>query len=224
MTAYGWFLSITLIGPVAAAIVPAWRRYLPRARGVAFVWLFVSTPWLLLDSWQHTVGFWHYDSRYVSGLMILNLPLDEALFFYAVPLACLLLWHIVRPIKILTQLGWATILGQVVLALAMVAWAWPLPIRSGIDLLLFMTTLIFVLLSRQVTTHFLSWTVVVMGCFLLTNTYLTALPIVIYNDSLMVPWRLGTIPVSDIHYNFAFLWSALIVYLSSTRIPQDQLW
>lgn len=46
-----------------------------------------------------------------------------------------------------------------------------------------------------------------LGCMLVFNTYLTALPIVRYNSERIIGWRLGTIPLED----FAYLVVALVL-------------
>lgn len=46
-----------------------------------------------------------------------------------------------------------------------------------------------------------------VGCMLLFNSYLTALPIVRYNSERILGWRLGTIPLED----FAYLAVALVL-------------
>ena len=48
---------------------------------------------------------------------------------------------------------------------------------------------------------------VLLGCMLVFNTYLTALPIVRYNSERILGLRLGTIPLED----FAYLAVALVL-------------
>jgi lycopene cyclase domain-containing protein len=234
MTAYGWFLLIAAAGPLIVWARPQWRHHAPIARGIIFVWMFVSVPWLLLDAGQHEAHFWQYSPSFVSSLHVLNLPLEEGLFFFVIPLACLIFWSLIvrhRSLPLLIWLGKATIALLVLLGCGMaVFYHGAIPVRSMIDLLLVVivgVSMWGVTRSQHHTEAILSWTGVVMGLFLLGNLYLTALPIVIYNDALMVPWRFGTIPLSDMHYNFAFLWMTLVVYLLATRpragsMPQNQ--
>lgn len=215
MTAYGWFLLVTIVGPILVLVVPQWRPYFPNLRGLVFVWLFVSTSWLILDAWQHAAGFWGYNPQYVSQIQVLNLPLEEALFFYLIPLATLVLWHAIPVSRTAVLLGKGVVIGQILLALLMLFAPWPLPLRSAIDLVLCLVALGLIIRLDLLQRPVLAWTAVTAGCFLVANTYLTALPIVLYNADHMVPWRLGTIPVSDIHYNLAFLWLVLAVYLKT---------
>ncbi len=42
-------------------------------------------------------GVWHYDARYLSGLVLpLSLPLEEALFFLVIPVCAILTFETVR--------------------------------------------------------------------------------------------------------------------------------
>lgn len=49
--------------------------------------------------------------------------------------------------------------------------------------------------------------ILLLGCMLIFNTYLTALPIVSYNSERILGLRLGTIPLED----FAYLAAALVL-------------
>ncbi len=61
-----------------------------------------------------------------------------------------------------------------------------------------------VVLSRRAQ---LASSILLLGCMLIFNTYLTALPIVRYNSERILGLRLGTIPVED----FAYLAVALVL-------------
>lgn len=229
MTAYGWFLGLISAGPVLTLVVPAWRRYFPDVRGLVFVWLFVSTPWLLLDVWQHAAGFWHYNPQFVSTLLVINVPLEEGLFFYLVPLACLTVWQMVcrHRLMVLAWPGYLVVMSLFLLGFVMIGiYGIFMPFRSLIDLVAMVVAyglLWFFMRHHGGRGMILSWTAVVGVLFMISNTVLTALPIVEYNDTVMVPWRIGTIPVSDVYYNFGFLWLVLLVYLGTQRITLNQL-
>ncbi len=50
----------------------------------------VFIPW---DMAKTHLGVWGFNSRYVSGIYLGNLPLEEWLFFIAIPYACLFTYH-----------------------------------------------------------------------------------------------------------------------------------
>ncbi len=52
--------------------------------------------WDILAVWR---GHWYFDPRYVYGLSIINLPVEEWLFFLAIPFCCIFTWEAILLIK-----------------------------------------------------------------------------------------------------------------------------
>lgn len=42
-------------------------------------------------------GWWRFNDAYIIGLRIFNVPIEEILFLYLIPLATLFIWLLVRP-------------------------------------------------------------------------------------------------------------------------------
>ena len=53
-----------------------------------------AIPFLLWDALV-TGAHWHFNPLYVSGIKIINLPVEEILFFITVPFACLFTWEMI---------------------------------------------------------------------------------------------------------------------------------
>ncbi len=53
-----------------------------------------AIPFLLWDALV-TGAHWHFNPLYVSGIKIINLPIEEILFFITVPFACLFTWEMI---------------------------------------------------------------------------------------------------------------------------------
>ncbi len=63
-----------------------WRSFLPALTGVA---LFFCCWDSLFVYW----GVWGFNERYISGIKIFNLPIEEILFFFCIPYACIFSYH-----------------------------------------------------------------------------------------------------------------------------------
>jgi len=69
---------------------------LHRRRGVALLATgIVAVPFLVWDVVVTDAGHWSFSSKYILGPKLLNLPIEEVLFFLVVPLAAILVWDTV---------------------------------------------------------------------------------------------------------------------------------
>ena len=58
-----------------------WKSYLP----ALFISAFLFIAWDILYTY---LGVWSFNPNYLSGLYLLNLPMEECLFFICIPYAC----------------------------------------------------------------------------------------------------------------------------------------
>jgi lycopene cyclase domain-containing protein len=61
--------------------------------------LISSIPFLIWDYFATQRGHWSFNTDYNTGIYILNLPIEEVLFFVAIPLACLYVWQSLKMFK-----------------------------------------------------------------------------------------------------------------------------
>lgn len=54
----------------------------------------VSIPWLIWDVFATFRGHWSFNSDYILGPKIINLPFEEVLFFWVIPFCCLFVWEL----------------------------------------------------------------------------------------------------------------------------------
>ncbi|MCB2203656.1 lycopene cyclase domain-containing protein [bacterium] len=57
--------------------------------------LIVAVPFVVWDVFATAAGHWSFSSRFTTGLTLVNLPIEEVLFFIVVPLASILVWDTV---------------------------------------------------------------------------------------------------------------------------------
>lgn len=59
----------------------------------------VSIPYIVWDIWATKAGHWSFNSNYVSGLEIINLPVEEVLFFFVIPFCCVFSWNAFKTLE-----------------------------------------------------------------------------------------------------------------------------
>jgi len=63
----------------------------------AFIAIIVSAiPFVIWDEVFTYMGLWGFNERYIIGIRIGSLPIEEIMFFICVPYACLFTYHAVR--------------------------------------------------------------------------------------------------------------------------------
>jgi lycopene cyclase domain-containing protein len=195
-----------------------WPSVLPGILVMAFVFI----PW---DIYFTAEGFWGFNPKYLTGVQWLGLPMEEWLFFFCIPYACLFTHHVLSSLVSWWPLNKKTTDWiYVLVASALIIGLW-----YGIDQWYTATAFIYALLVLGLTQNtapkllpsfFMSYLIILIP-FFIVNGVLTGSglpePIVWYNDSENFAVRLGTIPVEDTVYNLGML---LTVALTATYIQQ----
>jgi len=157
------------------------------------------------------MGVWGFNERYLLGMYILGLPLEEILFFICIPFSCLFTFHCISLIK------WIPKSNELILSSLL---ALPLMVLGVVYLDKWYTACTFLGLSLFLFAHVIyfrfSWMrhfylsfVLILPFFFLTNGiltgYFTKQPVVWYNDAENLGIRLGSIPVEDVFYGMWML-------------------
>ena len=202
--------------------VPAW--YTPDKRtayyrclpALAFSIAVVSTCYLLWDILVTARGEWSFNSKYLTGVQILNIPLEEVLFFITVPYSCLFIYEVVLYATKRSEFRLpASIIIAVILALIAASFAFYLQgyTAKALASCAFFLVIAF-LFDRPLiqSKQYWLWLAICYVPFLIINTVLTALPVVEYHSKAIWGLRVGTIPLEDFFYNYAMLSFYLLVY------------
>lgn len=176
------------------------------------------------DIWFTGIGIWSFNPDYVIGIYILNLPLEEWLFFLIVPFSCVFIYEVmnyfVRKELPLSYSRLITVL--LVTFLVIVAALNSDKLYTAITfttLAAFLLIQQFVLRSSYLGKYYIAWLVCLLP-FLIVNGVLTAMPVLIYNNLENTTIRIYTIPLEDLFYGMLqfLLVITIYEYLKSKRI------
>ena len=178
--------------------------------------LIVAIPFLIWDTFFTKYGVWGFNPEFYLGIELAGMPIEEWLFFFTVPFACLLIYETVctlRPTpnvsKASLQIG--TIAGAVLLLLAIIFrnQIYTVVGFSLAGLLLLSHGLIF---KRSYFSNFLIAFLIHLIPFFIVNGILTYLPVVWYNDAENFGVRIATIPIEDAVYSLLLLLGNVTIY------------
>ncbi|MCF8284178.1 MAG: lycopene cyclase domain-containing protein [Sphingobacteriales bacterium] len=166
---------------------------------------------LIFVVWDHyfTVqGIWSFNPKYITGIHIASLPLEEVLFFVFIPYSCIFIWHCVEyyfpnsPGKNYPKYIWAGLLGFSVFMIV----NFHTEIYTLVTFTILSVLLIYYLFNpKPWHSSFLIGYVISLIPFFIVNGLLTSIPIVLYNDLENTGFRWGTIPFEDSFYMLGLL-------------------
>ena len=200
-----------LIIPLLFSFHPKIQFY-KRWKEVLLSLFLVSIPFIAWDILYTHLGVWGFENKYLLGVSVFNLPIEEILFFYCIPYACVFTYYCFRLIQ--KEFGYFSIrwvslfliIGLLVLGILNFNRLYTSVTFIGLSLLLVFTQ--FYLSPNWLGRFYLSLVVLILP-FLIVNGILTGTavdkPIVWYNSEEFMGVRLGTIPIEDFFYGFLLI-------------------
>ena len=174
---------------------------------------------ILCDEWFTVMDVWSFNSKYITGLYIGYLPIEEMLFFLFIPYCLMFMYHCSaryfennKPDDILIKIG-SLLLSSILIIVGIIYYnKW----YTGFT---FIVTglLIGVICLSSFSKHInwlKFWLIYAVGLipFFIVNGLLTSIPIVQYNNSENLSVRITTIPVEDFVYNLLLFLCNVILY------------
>ena len=217
MSIYLWIDVIIILIPLVLVLD---RRvgYYRKVPAVLFSAFLVGGCFVVWDALATRAGHWAFNARYVTGARFIGLPVEEIIFFIAIPFSCLFIYETVCyfcPEKTL-KIPAVSVLGAGILLLLLAG----IYLKQGYTLIVLLVSAftLFCGLGINPPEVFRSrryWTFLALSYipFLLFNYVLTALPVVIYNPRSVWGARVGSIPLEDFFYNFSLQTLLLLTYL-----------
>lgn len=165
------------------------------------------------DVWFTHLGVWGFNPKYVTGIYLANLPVEEILFFTCIPFSCIFTYYCLTSFY---TLQWRKPVAQIVLPLLIASllltgfffhnrWYTSVTFIS-LACLLF---LFYYVLHCNWITPLISAYGLLLVPFFIVNGILTGTgpdePVVWYNNTENLHIRLLTIPLEDVFYGFELI-------------------
>ncbi len=164
-------------------------------------------------------GVWSFSEKYITGIQLANLPLEEVLFFFIVPYCCLFIYECIRTyFPVLRSKKSADIflkLFAVVLLISGIIFqekyytSWTCFLNAAFITVIYTFRNYFK--QFDAISFLLSYAVCIIP-FLVVNGFLTAIPVVIYNNDENLGLRIYTIPFEDIFYGMLLVLMNIVIY------------
>lgn len=182
--------------------------------------LLVAIVFLAWDSWFTITGVWSFNSNYHLPVKLLHMPIEEWLFFFCIPYACLFthealkfLFPKFKMTKTSTVVVSFLLIILSVLLLVFNFGKWYTTVNFILFLLLLSYALKYHLNTLQ--EYYPSFLIILIP-FLIVNGILTGSfidePVVMYNNAENLGFRIFTIPIEDFFYAFTMLFSVQLIF------------
>jgi|SRR5690554_4636455 len=170
----------------------------------------VAIPFIAWDIWFTKLGVWWFNTDYTTGVIVAGLPIEEWMFFFFIPFACVFTYFCFDKFF---DLRWARAFNNVIVFVTTIICV-VAALHYYDKIYTFLTALIT--LATILTLHFIlkkEWIgqasfvfmILMVGFFqvngVLTGTGLES-PIVNYNPNHFVGVRMLTIPIEDAVYGY----------------------
>jgi len=171
------------------------------------------------DMYFTSEGVWHFNPDYITGVYLYNLPMEEVLFFFIVPYCCVFIYACIR--AYFPQWSNAVIGEKIFLLIAILLLvvgmlfynraytSWTFLLNAFFMFLIYFTRRKWK--AFDITAFLISYLIILIP-FLLVNGFLTAIPVVLYNDAENLGIRIYTIPLEDVFYGMLLIMMNIGLY------------
>ncbi len=175
--------------------------------------------YVVWDIYFTTKEVWYFNAERITGFHLYNLPIEEVLFFFIVPYCCVFIYDCIRcyfPALqnrknadiILKLLAAALFISGIIFHEKMYT-SWT-----------FILTAVFIgglyadrkwLQYFDAASFLVSYAIILLP-FLIVNGFLTAIPVITYNDTENLGIRITTIPFEDVFYGMLLVLMNIVLY------------
>lgn len=191
-----------------------WKYILPAI-------VLTAIPFIIWDHFYTSIGIWGFNERYTLGIELFSLPLEELLFFFTIPYACIFIYEYLNKTnpetpffdrhKKVINIALAGIF--LVLYFSFINKAYTSIICLALVILLGIHT--FILKTGYMGKYWRFFLVMIIP-FLIVNSILTGTGIpesvFWYDKETIMNLRIGTIPIEDLFYSLALMLINITLY------------
>ena len=158
-------------------------------------------------------GIWGFNPNYHAGLVICGLPIEEWLFFFAIPYASIFLHYSLEFVFPKIRLSNKITLIISLIAIAVLVIATIMNLGKTYTVFNFITLIFAIIIAQfskaRILNRFYISFLVILVPFFITNSILTGTfiekEVVWYNNAEIIGIRILTVPIEDIGYAFSML-------------------
>lgn len=179
----------------------------------------VAIPFLIWDVYFTQEGVWGFNPEYLIGVNIVNLPLEEVLFFFCIPYASIFTHYALRyffpKIKLSAKTTKVITWILLIFGISVLVYGYP-RMYTTYNFTLFICLMLYALFvsSEELQTFYLSFIIILIPFFLvngiLTGSFIEG-EVVWYNNAENLGIRMFTIPFEDMFYAFNMLYPAVVL-------------
>ena len=179
-------------------------------------------PAMLYIAWDiyfTSKGVWSFNDNYITGIKLVNLPVEEVLFFLVVPYCCVFVYECIRCyFPRLKNKRSADIMLKVLAIVLMITGiffyqkyytSWTFIFCSLFISVIYLFKNFFK--DFDATSFLVSFAIILIP-FLIVNGFLTAIPVVLYNEAENLGIRIYTIPFEDTFYGMLLVLMDIAIY------------
>lgn len=177
---------------------------------------------ILFIIWDHIfveMGVWGFNSDYLTGLFITqNIPVEESLFFFCIPYACVFTYFVVREyFPNINKLYKSKIVTSVLIIFSSILFINNLEKMYTSYTFGLLSIVLLFCLYRKININTISISFIsILPFMLISNGLLTGMwienEVVWYNDLENLGFRIFTIPVEDFFYGYLLILLNVLLY------------
>jgi lycopene cyclase domain-containing protein len=173
----------------------------------------IAFLFIIWDIYFTSLGIWSFNSNYVIGINLFNLPIEEVLFFICIPFSCLFTFHCLGlfyklSLKPNTENFIVLVFSSIILIFGIYFIDRIYTSTTFISLSIVLISLKYLLKVKWIGQLLIIYPVLLIPFFIvngiLTGSWINE-PIVLYNNSETIGLRVLTIPLEDIFYGFGLI-------------------
>ena len=219
MSYYLKILFLSTLVPIIFSFHPKVRFYI-YYKSIFSATLLVSSIYILWDIIFTTLGVWGFNNQFITGIYILNLPIEEILFFLCIPFCCLYTYHLVEKFNIsfFKNVSWKKVNIYILLFVFIVGLINYTKLYTFICFITF-SLVLFIVNKSTINinfTFFYTTFILIILPFLIINGALTGMffdqTVVWYNNNEILGLRIFTIPMEDVFYAHQLILLNLFFY------------